>query len=117
MMAAYTALHRLGHAHSIECWRDDILAGGIYGIAVASVFCGESMFSALPDGSKVAILALCRRLVRWGYRLLDCQVENPHLNTLGASPLSRATFCGILRTADNVPESAWYEDLEEDVPV
>lgn len=92
MQAAYVELHRAGHAHSVECWLDGILVGGIYGVAIGQIFFGESMFSRIRDGSKIALFALCQRLLRWGYRLLDCQIPNPHLVTLGMSLLTRAQF-------------------------
>lgn len=115
MIDAYLDLYRLGHAHSLECWRDGRLAGGVYGVAVGRVFCGESMFSRVTDGSKIALYALCRRLRRWGYRLLDCQIENPHLTTLGAELIPRAVFCEMLRTTDNetvVADAAWRDEPE-----
>ena len=92
MVDAYTALHRLGHAHSLEVWADGELAGGIYGLAIGGVFFGESMFSRRSDASKVALIALCRLIAAQGYGLLDCQVENAHLKRMGAEALSRAAF-------------------------
>ncbi|HEY0180193.1 MAG TPA: leucyl/phenylalanyl-tRNA--protein transferase [Dokdonella sp.] len=93
MHAAYVRLHRLGHAHSVEAWDGDRLAGGIYGVAIGRMFFGESMFSAAPNGSKVALLALARLLHARGCPLLDAQVASPHLFTLGARLLPRAEFC------------------------
>jgi len=94
MLAAYVRLHELGHAHSIEV-RDaeGRLAGGIYGVALGRMFCGESMFSASTNGSKVALLALCRALDEWGFPLLDAQVASDHLFTLGAREMPRDVFC------------------------
>jgi leucyl/phenylalanyl-tRNA---protein transferase len=97
MDRAYRALHRLGHAHSVEVFAGDAggarrLVGGIYGIAIGRMFFGESMFSAESGGSKVALAALARRLHAWGFPLIDAQVENPHLPTLGAMPMPREAF-------------------------
>jgi leucyl/phenylalanyl-tRNA--protein transferase len=92
MLDAYGALHRLGHAHSIEVLSGERLVGGLYGVAVGHMFFGESMFSAESGGSKVALAALARRLAGWGWPLLDAQVSNPHLLSLGARTLPRAEF-------------------------
>ena len=93
MRAAYCRLHRLGHAHSIEV-RDGEgrLAGGLYGVAVGRMFFGESMFSARSGGSKVALAALAHVLRGWDWPLIDAQVENPHLVSLGATSLCRPAF-------------------------
>ncbi len=93
MQEAYLHLHHLGHAHSIEV-RDagGQLAGGLYGVAVGRMFFGESMFSASSGGSKVALAALAMRLHGWGWPLLDAQVENPHLMSLGAERWARGRF-------------------------
>ena len=92
MIAAYNELHRLGHAHSLEVFSGAQLVGGIYGVAIGRMFFGESMFSAQPGASKVALAGLCRLLSGWGWPLIDAQVENPHLLSLGARHLSRAHF-------------------------
>ena len=92
MRAAYVELHRLGHAHSVEVRDGGRLVGGIYGVMTGGVFAGESMFSALPGGSKVALAALCRTLADWGVAVLDAQVENPHLASLGAIAMPRAAY-------------------------
>src|SRR5205085_11178887 len=92
MLAAYEELHRLGHAHSVEAYAGERLVGGIYGVAIGRMFFGESMFSADSGGSKAALAGLCHRLAAWGWPLLDAQVENPHLMTLGARLLPRAEF-------------------------
>ncbi len=96
MIDAYCALHQLGHAHSVEVWDQDELVGGIYGIAVGGVFCGESMFSGVTNGSKIAMAYLCSRLVSTGFTLLDCQIINPHLLSVGAQAMARDEFIGIL---------------------
>lgn len=92
MRQAYTELHRMGHAHSMEVWRDEELCGGIYGLAIGSMFFGESMFSRSVDASKIALVALCFQLHAWGFGLLDCQVGNPHLFLMGAIQMSREAF-------------------------
>jgi leucyl/phenylalanyl-tRNA--protein transferase len=92
MQAAYSELHRLGHAHSIEVRDGDRLVGGVYGVAVGRMFFGESMFSAESGGSKVALAALAQRLRAWGWPLIDAQVGNPHLDTLGAQAWPRPRF-------------------------
>jgi leucyl/phenylalanyl-tRNA--protein transferase len=92
MLHAYVRLHELGHAHSIECWHEGRLVGGLYGVGVGRVFFGESMFSACPDASKVALATLCRR----DYALIDCQLPSAHLARLGAQPIPRREFCSLL---------------------
>jgi len=109
MLAAYLELHRLGHAHSVEVFDGDRLAGGIYGIAIGRMFFGESMFSAQPGGSKVALAGLARILRGWGWPLIDAQVENPHLATLGARLMPRPVFlAAVARWAgEPAPEGSW----------
>lgn len=97
MRAAYSHLHRLGHVHSIEVYADGVLAGGIYGVAIGRMFFGESMFSALTGGSKLALAALALRLQAWGWPLIDAQVRNPHLETLGAQAWPRDEFLARIR--------------------
>lgn len=92
MSQAYIKLHDLGHAHSVEVWEGSNLAGGIYGLAIGSAFFGESMFSRQADASKIALIALCQHLVDRSYGLLDCQVSNPHLVSMGAVEISRHEF-------------------------
>ncbi|HEX7111821.1 MAG TPA: leucyl/phenylalanyl-tRNA--protein transferase [Mizugakiibacter sp.] len=96
MHAAYVRLHALGHGHSVEVWDGEALVGGIYGVAVGCMFCGESMFSRADNGSKVALLALCRALHGWGFPLLDAQVTNPHLLRMGAIEMPRAEYLEAL---------------------
>lgn len=92
MRHAYVELHRLGHAHSIEVWDGDTLVGGLYGVSVGRLFCGESMFSARSGGSKMALVAACRHLHAAGYPWLDAQVTNPHLLAMGAEEWPRRHF-------------------------
>lgn len=100
MQAAYRRLHRLGHAHSIEIWDDERLVGGLYGVAVGRLFCGESMFSAESGGSKAALLGMCRWLHGHDAPLLDAQMTNAHLVRMGAREMPRADF--LARIADLV---------------
>ena len=95
--ASYVRLHRLGHAHSIECWQDGRLVGGLYGVGFDRVFCGESMFSLVPDASKVALAWLVAALRRGGARLLDCQFITPHLASLGAIEISQKRYLQLLK--------------------
>ncbi|MCE4371181.1 leucyl/phenylalanyl-tRNA--protein transferase [Xanthomonas hortorum] len=97
MQQAYSELHRLGHAHSLEVFDDTRLIGGIYGVAIGQMFFGESMFSAESGGSKVALVALADYLHACGWPLIDAQVENPHLMRLGAQRLPRAEFLQQVR--------------------
>ena len=98
MLAAYTRLHELGHAHSLEVWDGDMLVGGIYGVSIGRAFSAESMFSRANDGSKCALLALCLALCRWGFPLLDAQVPNPHLQRMGAITIPRGDYLRRLHT-------------------
>jgi len=110
MLAAYEQLHSLGHAHSVEVYAGDRLVGGIYGVAVGRMFFGESMFSAETNGSKVALIALCRGLHDWGFPLIDAQVESPHLLTLGAFNMPRSQFkAEVARLAAQPMPGAWNE--------
>ncbi len=92
MQKAYIRLHELGHAHSVECWKEGALAGGLYGVALDEVFFAESMFSRVRDASKVALVALCQQ----NYRLIDCQFLTEHLARLGAMAISRERFLALL---------------------
>jgi leucyl/phenylalanyl-tRNA--protein transferase len=92
MRAAYHKMHSLGHGHSIECWQDGRLVGGLYGLAFGKAFFGESMFSRQRNASKVAMAYLARQLQQWGYGLIDCQVASPHLFSMGAEEIPREVF-------------------------
>ncbi len=108
--AAYAELHRLGWVHSVEAWRDDELAGGLYGVAVGGLFAGESMFTRARDGSKAALVGLVELLrdEHAGARLLDTQWRTPHLATLGVVEVPRATYLSRLRRALEVPLPAAF---------
>ena len=97
MIEAYIQLHRLGYAHSVESWQDGKLVGGLYGIALGRIFFGESMFSRATDASKVAFVYLVSQLKAWGFQLIDCQVENPHLVSLGSTTIDRTEFKALLK--------------------
>jgi leucyl/phenylalanyl-tRNA--protein transferase len=99
MAAAYERLHRLGHAHSVEVWHGDVLAGGLYGVAVGGCFAGESMFTRVRDASKVAVVHAVERLRRQGFQLFDVQFLNEHTASLGATEISRAEYLRRLRRA------------------
>ncbi len=88
MVAAYCELHTRGFAHSVECWQDGALVGGLYGVAIGKIFFGESMFSRVSDASKVALASLCRS----GYELIDCQLPSEHLKRMGAIDIPRREF-------------------------
>lgn len=99
MLDAYSQLHQNGWAHSVEVWSDGVLSGGLYGLAIGKAFFGESMFSRHNNASKAAMLALCQLLEQAGFAVLDCQVESPHLMTLGATTMPRVDFATMLAEA------------------
>ncbi|MCW8918145.1 MAG: leucyl/phenylalanyl-tRNA--protein transferase [Gammaproteobacteria bacterium] len=120
MKAAYGMLHRIGFAHSVECWQGEELVGGLYGVSMGKVFYGESMFSRCPDASKVGFAHLVRQLTDWGFALIDCQVYSNHLATLGAVEIPRERFLTLLDAhcdpfelhqgkwqLDEKPDTAW----------
>jgi len=114
MVKAYVSLHRLGHAHSVEVWADTQLIGGIYGLAIGTVFFGESMFSRQVDASKIALIALCKQLADWSFGLLDCQVSNPHLLRMGAVEIPRREFTARLSELRAKPDlpGPWTEKFQ-----
>jgi leucyl/phenylalanyl-tRNA---protein transferase len=100
MIEAYCQLHELGIAKSVEVWQNDQLVGGLYGVDLGHVFCGESMFSLVSNSSKVAFIALVHQLKLENYKLLDCQIYNEHLESLGCREIEREAFMTILLNAD-----------------
>ena len=94
MKNAYIRLHNEGHAHSVEVWENQNLVGGLYGVQVGAVFCGESMFSKVSNASKVALISLCNTR---NYKLIDCQVYTEHLESMGARTISREEYLRILQ--------------------
>ena len=103
MQNAYLELHRLGVAHCVEVWQDDLLVGGLYGIALGQMFFGESMFSRVSDASKVAFFHLQEQLAAANYALIDCQMMNPHLATLGVKEMDRDKFLLLLAENRRIP--------------
>jgi leucyl/phenylalanyl-tRNA--protein transferase len=99
IIRSYCRLHKLGHAHSVEVWRDGELAGGLYGVHLGAAFFGESMFHRVTDASKVALVALVDRLRQRGFVLLDTQWQTPHLRQFGTVEIPRAEYLAILRRA------------------
>jgi leucyl/phenylalanyl-tRNA--protein transferase len=97
--ASFNQLHRLGHAHSVECWHGPELVGGLYGVKLGGAFFGESMFSLKPDASKVALAWLVARLQVGNFRLLDCQFMTDHLRSLGALEIPQKTYVSLLGAA------------------
>ena len=97
MIEAYCKMHELGVAKSVEVWKDNKLVGGLYGIDLGHVFCGESMFSLVSNASKVAFISLVNQLKQDNYKLLDCQVYNEHLESLGCREIDRSQFMEILK--------------------
>lgn len=103
MQAAYRRLHALGHAHSVETWIGGELAGGLYGVAIGRAFFGESMFTRVSDASKIALAHLVLQLRRWGYGLIDCQMNTAHLARFGAREIPRTAFSRQLGELVNYP--------------
>ena len=99
ILRAYTELHGLGAAHSVECWQDGALVGGLYGVSIARAFFGESMFSRVTDASKVALVHLMARLTLGGFTLCDAQFYTSHLGQFGAKEISREAYHALLREA------------------
>ena len=99
LVAAYLRLHHLGFSHSVECWRDDELAGGLYGVSLGAAFFGESMFHHKRDASKVALVHLVARLRERGYQLLDTQATTPHLRQFGCVDVPAGEYLKLLRRA------------------
>jgi leucyl/phenylalanyl-tRNA--protein transferase len=97
MISAYEKLYELGHVMSVEVWQDEVLVGGLYGVDLGNVFCGESMFSRVSNASKVAFVSLVNHLKSNQYQLLDCQVYNEHLASLGCREIPREQFVDILK--------------------
>jgi leucyl/phenylalanyl-tRNA---protein transferase len=110
MQQAYGALHRLGHAHSVETWLQGRLVGGLYGVAIGRTFFGESMFSQVSEAFKVALAHLIPQLERWGFGLVDCQMRTPLLASFGAREVARSEFARRLAELVNYPDipAPWH---------
>jgi len=107
MKRAYQQLHDQGHAHSVECWHEGQLVGGLYGVAIGRVFFGESMFTRRSDASKVAFITLTQQLAHWGFGVIDCQIHSLHLESLGAETIQRERFTDLLNTFCHQPGPTW----------
>ena len=114
MMTAYTELHRIGIAHSVEVWANNQLVGGLYGISIGRIFFGESMFSRETDASKIALAHLVAQLRRWNFGVIDCQMATPQLASLGAREIPRREFMVLLKELIHYPQplSKWRFDHE-----
>lgn len=112
MVEAYTTLHHMGVAHSVETWMDDLLVGGLYGIALGRMFYGESMFSRVSDASKIAFVHLVKQLEIWGFGMIDCQMKTRHLASLGAQEIPREEFALRLGRLIDAPSQSgiWHFD-------
>ncbi len=112
IIEAYSVLHGLGMAHSIETYYNGVLVGGLYGLTIGKVFCGESMFSHVSDASKSAYAILIKHLKAWGYEFVDCQVPTEHLKSLGAKEVSREYFLEALEKLNmETMENIWKIDV------
>ena len=112
IIASYRQLHTIGHAHSIECWDEQELVGGLYGVSFDRVFCGESMFSRRRDASKVALTWLVALMRHAGYRLLDCQFMTDHLASMGAVEIPQTQYLEGLARAATQPEMALPDAMQ-----
>jgi leucyl/phenylalanyl-tRNA--protein transferase len=112
IVSLYDNLYAMGHAHSVECWKDGKLVGGLYGVALGAAFFGESMFSRVPDASKVALVHLVARLKAGGYRMLDTQFVTTHLRRFGVVEVSRGEYHRRLGEALKI-QAEFYPDLPE----
>ena len=97
MLEAYCTLHDMGYAHSVECWHEEELAGGLYGISLGKIFFGESMFSIRPNSSKIALVHLVHKLQEWNFDLIDCQMKTEHLMQFGAREIQGNNFRNLLK--------------------
>ena len=114
MIEAYEVLHGMGKAHSVESYLNGVLVGGLYGVVVGKVFCGESMFSHVNDASKSAYAILVKHLKRWGYDFIDCQVPTNHLKSLGAKEVKRSYFLERLNKV-NVDDIEYNWTIEKNI--
>lgn len=117
MIDAYTRLHALGHAHSVETWINGELVGGLYGVSIGRVFFGESMFTRVTDASKIAFAHLVAQLAHWGYGLIDCQMSTRHLTSLGAREIPRSEFISLLARYTPLPGQPlpWCRQIGHDL--
>ncbi len=113
ILTRYNELHEMGYAHSVECWQDQDLVGGLYGVSLNGAFCGESMFHTVTDASKIALVYLVARLKVGGYTLLDTQFVTDHLSQFGAIEISRKEYRARLKEALLVEDSDFYSMSDE----
>lgn len=113
MITAYVKLHQLGIAHSVEVWQSEELVGGIYGLAIGKMFCGESMFAKIPNASKLALIKLANHLSLKDFNWIDCQQESDHMKRMGAKSISQQDFFNILEQNKLYPliRENWYTDF------
>ncbi len=116
MLDAYTHLHELGYAHSVESWQEGRLVGGVYGVAIGGAFFAESMFTRVDNASKVALVKLVTQLQAWNFRLIDCQQSSPHVMRFGAEEIARSDFVDQLIAALKLPDrrGRWEFDKASD---
>lgn len=114
MLEAYSTLHEMGYAHSIETWWDNQLVGGVYGVALGGAFFAESMFTTVDDASKVALVTLIRQLRAWRFPIIDCQQSSPHIMRFGAENIPRREFITHLTAALTLPDrrGRWKFDIQ-----
>ena len=105
MREAYMRLYHQGHAHSVECWQDNTLVGGLYGVSIGQIFFGESMFSRVTDASKVAFVYLVKHLIEKNFSLIDCQISSAHLTSLGACDIERSEF--VRHISESCKKEGW----------
>jgi leucyl/phenylalanyl-tRNA--protein transferase len=110
---SFIELHELGHAHSVECWKDNVLVGGLYGLALGAVFCGESMFSCADDASKIALIHLCARLHKGGFTMLDTQFTNEHLEQFGIYEIPQEEYEEKIKTEMIKPSDFILDGISE----
>lgn len=115
MIGAYTRLHNLGVAHSAECWVEDRLAGGLYGVSLGGAFIGESMFAQVSDASKAAFVTLVQQLGRWGFRMIDAQIHTEHLERFGAREWHRSRYLAALAAAMKQPTRYGPWQIDDDL--
>lgn len=116
MQLAYIDLHRAGYAHSVEVWQEKMLIGGLYGVDCGRVFTGESMFNLKPDAAKIALIYLADILKELNYSLIDCQITNPFLLSLGATEIARNQFISILKNGLGVKNTQRWKDISNPRP-
>jgi leucyl/phenylalanyl-tRNA--protein transferase len=108
-------LHKKGYAHSVECWQNDNLVGGLYGLAIGAVFCGESMFSVATDASKIALVYLCAHLDAAGFTVLDTQFTNEHLEQFGVYEIPQEEYEALIKTEMNLKRHFRIDKNPDDI--